>query len=226
MTTATAPVAQPARELGGLTASVERRLLLALAARVLARIGPDHLTALGLTAMLLAGLAYALSGRWPVLLLAVDVALALNWLGDSLDGTLARYRRRTRPRYGFYVDHVVDAFGALFLLLGLAASGWVTPHLAVGLLLAYLLLYVNIARAACSRGAFKISYGPFGGTELRILLGLANAAVWAWPRVSVGGATVWLFDVLLGAALVGVTVALLRSVWQNTGVLNELERLH
>ena len=158
----TAVLNQPRRELTSLTAEPERRVLLFLAARVPAAIGPDHLTVLGLFAMLAAGAAYALSARWPILLLAVNVALVLNWLGDSLDGTLARFRQRTRPRYGFYVDHMVDAFGALGLLLGLAASGWMTPGLAVSLLLAYLLLSVNIALAACSRGTFKISYGPSG----------------------------------------------------------------
>jgi len=221
----TAAVTQPTRELRSLTAEPERRLLLFLAARVPATIGPDHLTILGLLAMLAAGVSYALSARWPVLLLAVNAALVLNWAGDSLDGTLARYRQRQRPRYGFYVDHIVDAFGALFVLLGMAASGWASPWLAVALLVAYLLLSVNIALAACSRGTFKISYGPFGGTELRLLLAAANAAVWLWPQVLVAGHAVRLFDVLAGVALVGVTVALLRSTVQNTRALYELERL-
>jgi phosphatidylglycerophosphate synthase len=221
----TAVVAQPSRELKSLSAEAERRVLLLLAAKVPPAIGPDHLTVLGLLAMLAAGVAYALSARWPVLLLAVNVALLLNWLGDSLDGTLARYRQRQRPRYGFYVDHMVDAFGALFLLLGLAASGWIAPWLAVALLVAYLLLSVNIALAACSRGTFKISYGPFGGTELRILLAAANAAVWAWPQVVLAGHAFLLFDVLAVLALVGVSAALLRSTVQNTCVLYALERL-
>jgi phosphatidylglycerophosphate synthase len=223
MTTAALP--QPTRELRSLTAEPERRLLLFLAARVPAAIGPDHLTVLGLLAMFAAGVAYALSARGPVLLLAVNAALVLNWVGDSLDGTLARYRQRQRPRYGFYVDHIVDAFGALFALLGMAASGWVAPWLAVALLVAYLLLSVNIALAACSRGTFKISYGPFGGTELRILLAAANAAVWLWPQIVVAGRAVRLFDVLAGVALLGVTAALLRSTAQNTRALYELERL-
>jgi archaetidylinositol phosphate synthase len=222
MTTA---VTQPTRVLESLTADAERRLLLRLAARVPAAIGPDHLTALGLLAMLAAGIAYALSARWPVLLLAVNIALLLNWVGDSLDGTLARYRERQRPRYGFYVDHMVDAFGALFLLLGLAASGWIAPWLAVALLVAYLLLSVNIALAACSRGTFKISYGPLGGTELRMLLAAVNAAVWVWPQVVLAGHAVRLFDVLAALALVGVSGALLRSTGQNTRALYELERL-
>ena len=221
----TAVLTQPRRELTSLTAEPERRLLLFLAARVPAVVGPDHLTALGLFAMLAAGAAYALSARWPLLLLAVNALLVLNWLGDSLDGTLARYRQRTRPRYGFYVDHMVDALGATGLLLGLAASGWMTPWLAVALLLAYLLLSVNIALAACSRGTFKISYGPFGGTELRILLALANTAVWLWPQVVVGGRAVMAFDVMGGLALLGVVAALARSAVQNTCALYALERL-
>jgi phosphatidylglycerophosphate synthase len=221
----TAVLTQPRRELTSLTAEPERRALLFLAARVPAAVGPDHLTALGLAAMLAAGAAYALSARWPLLLLAVNALLVLNWLGDSLDGTLARYRQRTRPRYGFYVDHMVDALGALGLLLGLAASGWMTPWLAVALLLAYLLLSVNIALAACSRGTFKISYGPFGGTELRILLALANTAVWLWPQVVVGGRAVMAFDVMGGLALLGLVAALARSTVQNTCALYALERL-
>jgi archaetidylinositol phosphate synthase len=221
----TAVLTQPRRELTSLTAEPERRALLFLAARVPAAVGPDHLTALGLFAMLAAGAAYALSARWPLLLLAVNALLVLNWLGDSLDGTLARYRQRTRPRYGFYVDHMVDALGALSLLLGLAASGWMTPWLAVALLLAYLLLSVNIALAACSRGTFKISYGPFGGTELRILLALANTAVWLWPQVVVGGRAVMAFDVMGGLALLGLVAALVRSTVQNTCALFALERL-
>jgi archaetidylinositol phosphate synthase len=221
----TAVLDQPRRELTSLTAEPERRVLLFLAARIPAAIGPDHLTALGLFAMLAAGAAYALSARWPILLLAVNVALVLNWLGDSLDGTLARFRQRTRPRYGFYVDHMVDAFGALGLLLGLAASGWMTSGLAVSLLLAYLLLSVNIGLAACSRGTFKISYGPFGGTELRLLLALANAAVWLWPQIELAGRAILLFDVLGGLALLGVVTALVRSTIQNTCALYALERL-
>jgi phosphatidylglycerophosphate synthase len=221
----TAVLTQPRRELTSLTAEPERRALLFLAARVPAAVGPDHLTALGLVAMLAAGAAYALSARWPLLLLAVNALLVLNWLGDSLDGTLARYRQRTRPRYGFYVDHMVDALGALSLLLGLAASGWMTAWLAVALLLAYLLLSVNIALAACSRGTFKISYGPFGGTELRILLALANTAVWLWPQVVVGGRAVMAFDVMGGLALLGLVAALVRSTVQNACALYALERL-
>jgi phosphatidylglycerophosphate synthase len=220
----TAAIAPPRRELQGLTAAPERRLLLWLAARVPARIGPDHLTALGLGALVLAGAAYALSARAPALLWIVDAALVLNWLGDSLDGTLARYRERTRPRYGFYVDHMVDALGAVALLAGLAVSGRMTPALATALLVVYQLLAINIALAASSRGTFKISYGLFGGTELRIVVALVNGAAWAWPVLTIAGRTVFLFDLLGGAALAGLLVVVVRSTFQNTRALYELER--
>jgi phosphatidylglycerophosphate synthase len=221
MTTA----ATPPRELQGLTADVERRVLLFLAARVPARIGPDHLTAVGFAGMLLAGAAYAVSARTPALLLAVNGALVLNWLGDSLDGTLARYRNRQRPRYGFYVDHVVDAFGAVALLMGLAVSGWVAPTLAVALLIAYLVFSIHIALAACTRGRFKISYGALGGTELRLLLAAANTIVWAVPRVELAGRSVLVFDVIGAGALAALVAVLLRAVVQSGRALAEEERL-
>ena len=205
---------------------LEKRSLIWLAQHTPAAINSDHLTALGLVAMLGVGLSYWLAATQPLLGLSLAaVFLAINWLGDSLDGTLARYRQRTRPRYGFYVDHIVDAFGAIFVLLGLAVSGWITPGLAVAILVAYLLLSVNIALAACSRGTFKISYGPFGGTELRLLLAAVNTAVWLWPWVDVAGRSVFTFDVLGGVALGGVVLAVLRSVAQNTRALYDLERV-
>src|SRR6266446_1722554 len=126
-----------------LTASLEKRALIWLAKRTPRSIKSDHLTLLGFAAQLLAGVSYALA-RWNryALLLAI-FCLALNWLGDSLDGTLARVRNRQRPRYGFYVDHIIDSFGALFLMGGLAASGYVDWRIAMGMLVAFLLLSIE-----------------------------------------------------------------------------------
>jgi phosphatidylglycerophosphate synthase len=146
------------RELHGLTAGVEKRVLLWLAARTPAGIGPDHLTLLGLVAMAIAGAAYARSGVNAAWLHVVNACLFLNWLGDSLDGTLARFRNRLRPRYGFFVDHMVDAYGALFVLGGLGVSGLMSERIAAALLIAYLLLHVNIYLATYTLGTFKISF--------------------------------------------------------------------
>jgi hypothetical protein len=213
------------RELGGLTAAAEKRLLVWLAARMPAGVTPDHLTGLGLAAMAAAGLAYAVSRRDARWIHAVNVCLLINWFGDSLDGTLARYRQKLRPRYGFYVDHLVDAFGALFLLLGLAASGLMAERVAVALLIAYYLLNINIYLATYTLGTFKISYGAVGGTELRILLVLANLTALWLPEVWLLGAPRRLFDLIGLAGTAGLAVTIVRSAVWCTRTLYRLERV-
>jgi phosphatidylglycerophosphate synthase len=217
-------VGEVRRELTGLTSRLERQALVWLAARTPAGIGPDHLTILGVAGLGLAGSAYAASCRWPWLLLAVNVGLALNWLGDSLDGTLARHRKRTRPRYGHYVDHVVDGLGAVALLGGLAASGWITPSVAIGLLVAHLLFLIHMGYAAHTTGRFTMSYGGVGGTELRIALAVVNAVVLIWPTVILGGVTVLLLDVLGAAALLGMAFLLVHAVWETAVTLDRADR--
>jgi archaetidylinositol phosphate synthase len=213
------------RELRGLTAAVEKKVLWWLAARTPAWITPDHLTGLGLLGMLLGGLAYWASADRPVWLHVVNVGLVMNWLGDSLDGTLARYRRRCRPRYGFYVDHLVDAFGALFLIGGLALSGHMSAGIAAALLIAYFLVSIDIYLATYALGVFKISFGPFGGTELRLVMMLANLALAAHPRLTLLGRPVALFDVMGAAAIAALALVLAVSTARNVRALYELERL-
>ena len=195
------------RHLAGLTARAEKRALLWIAPRVPGRVTSDHLTLLGLAGMAACGALYAASGQHTWLLLLVNVGLAVNWLGDSLDGTLARYRHVERPRFGFYVDHLVDAFGALFVLGGLALSGLMSPLVAAGFLVAYYLLAIETYLATYAIGRFKISWGPVGGTELRILLATVNAFVLFRPRVVVGGDAWLVFDVL-GALAAGALATL------------------
>ncbi len=142
-----------------LLAAIEKRCLIAMARRLPDWVGSDHLTALGAVAMLGAGMAFWLGGRYPLALLAVVVLLAVNWFGDSLDGTLARVRHQERPRYGFYVDHVLDVLGILFLFAGLVAGGFMTPIAGAGFLLAYYLLTIEIALATHTVGTFKICTG-------------------------------------------------------------------
>ena len=222
---AEATLFQDARRELGLTGSLEKRILLWLAARMPAAVGSDHLTALGFAAMLGAGATYALSGGRPWLLLAVNALLVVNWFGDSLDGTLARYRNRCRPRYGFYVDHVVDMFGALFLLGGLALSPWMSAWAAAAVLVAYFMLAIHVYLATYSLGVFKIAFGGLGGTELRLVLAAVNVLVFFIPRVVVGGATVLLLDVVGALVAVALTVMLLVAVVRVTRTLFELERL-
>ena len=168
---------------GNFLAAAEKRVLVWMAERTPAWINPDHLTLLGFGAQVMAGVAYALS-RWNrYWLLAATGFLALNWLGDSLDGTLARVRQRQRPRYGFYVDHMADSFGALALMLGLAVSRYMHPYVAAGLLVGFLLLSVQSYLATYTLGEFRLSFWSFGPTELRILLAVGNLALLRWPTV-------------------------------------------
>ena len=214
---------QAERHLAGLTARAEKRALLWLAPRVPGRVTSDHLTLLGLVSMAAGGLLYAASGRWPWLLLLVNVALAFNWLGDSLDGTLARHRRVERPRFGFYVDHLVDAFGAVFLLGGLAVSGLMSPLVALGFLAAYFLLSIETYLATYAIGRFRISWGPIGGTELRILLAALNGLVLFRPRLSLGGTSWLLFDVLGVGASAGLVALAVVAGLRGTRELARIE---
>ena len=196
------------RVLVSVLAPAEKKTLQFLAARMPARINSDHLTALALLAMLGAGLSYWYASVSPVGLVMVAVCLAVNWFGDSLDGTLARYRHHQRPRYGYYVDHIVDAFGALFLLGGLALSGFMSPIVAMGLLVAYLMLSAEVYLAAHSLGEFKITYFQMGPTELRILLAIGTLWLFVRQSVVIAGHTYRMFDVggVIGIAGMFITL--------------------
>lgn len=177
-----------------ITSAFERRALLYLAARMPAKVNSDHLTRLGFISMFLAGASYALV-RWSSLgLLLATIFLAFNWFGDSLDGTLARVRNCQRPRYGFYVDHVIDSIGALFLMSGLAVSGALDWRVAAGMLVAFLLLSIESYLAAYTLGVFRMSFAKFGPTEIRILLAFANVGLWLCPGAKVPGLSWRVFD--------------------------------
>lgn len=205
-------------------AAIERRALHWLAVRMPERIGPDQLTILGLVAQIAAGGCYAWAARDRYALLGVIVCLALNWLGDSLDGTLARVRGRQRPRYGFYVDHMVDSIGALALMGGLALSGYMHPRIAIGLLVAFLMLSIQSYLATHALGEFRLSFWRFGPTELRILLAIGNLALFWKPVVHVLGRHFRLFDVGGAIGLAGMTLMLIAFTLQNTMRLYREER--
>ena len=206
-------------------AAMEKKTLLWLAARTPAWINSDHLTVLGLASMAGAGLGYWWAKSTSFGLAAVTIFLALNWLGDSLDGTLARYRNCQRPRYGFYVDHIVDAFGALFLLSGLALSGYMSPFIAIGLLVAFLMLSVEVHLTTYTLGDFKISYFKMGPTELRLLLCIGNVALLYKPVVHLLGHVWRLFDVGGAVGIAGMFIVLVVSVARNTMKLYRREPL-
>lgn len=211
------------REHRSILAASEKRLLIFIAERLPQSINSDHLTALALAAIGMAGAAFA-AARWDRRALwLVVVALALNWFGDSLDGTLARVRRAERPRYGFYVDHVLDIAGTSLLLAGLACSPFMTPIVALGVLIAYLLVAGEVFLATAVRGVFKMSVGGVGPTELRIILAAGALALLRDPHVSIGPLTVPLFDLGGALAAAGLVAVFVVSVLRNTRVLAAAE---
>lgn len=193
-------------------ARFEKKCLLAIAARLPRWVTSDQLTVLSLLAMLGAGLSYWMARTDRRGLLLVIVWLAVNWFGDSLDGTLARFRNQQRPRYGFYVDHVVDSFGALFLFMGLALSGYMSPMVAAGLLIAYYILSIEVYLAAYTVGTFHMSFGGVGPTELRILLSVGNLALYFHPGVPLVHVTVVVFNLFDVGGLIGMIGMLLMAV--------------
>jgi phosphatidylglycerophosphate synthase len=211
------------RVLTSVLAPLEKRCLIWLATRMPTRVNSDHLTALALVAMLGAGLSYWLARVTPVGLVLVVVFLAVNWFGDSLDGTLARVRHHERPRYGFYVDHVVDALGAAFLLGGLALSGYMSPVVALALLSAYLMLCAEAYLATHCLGTFTISFMKVGPTELRILLSIGTLALLWRQTATVFGHQYLLFDIggVIGA--IGLVVSFVGIAVKNTRALYQAE---
>lgn len=208
-----------------ISASLEKRVLVWLAERTPAWINSDHLTVLGAAAMFLAGASYAAARWYPAGLLLATLCLALNWLGDSLDGTLARVRNRQRPRYGFYVDHVIDTFGAFFLMAGLAISGYLHWGIAIGMLFAFLMFSIEVYLATYTLGNFQLSYWKLGPTEIRILLAIGNLVLYFQPELRVLGARFRLFDVGGVIAIVTMMTMLLVAVVKHTIRLYREERL-
>jgi archaetidylinositol phosphate synthase len=208
-----------------LLSGVEKRALIWMAERMPSFINSDHLTLVGLLAMLGAGAGYWLSGGNTAWLWVVNGMILLNWAGDSLDGTLARVRNRQRPRYGFYVDHVIDAVSAVLLLGGLALSGYMSATVAVGLLVAFLLLAVESYLATYTLGTFHLSHGLFSPTELRLLLMIGNVALFVRTEATILDGRYLLFDV---GGVIGVAGMLLLFAWaaiRNTTALYCQERL-
>ncbi len=208
-----------------ITARLEKRLLVWMAERMPAAINSDHLTLLGFVAQFLAGASYALARFSPRWLIATNVFIVLNWLGDSMDGTLARVRNQQRPRYGFYVDHVVDTFGAVFLMGGLALSGYLHWTVAAAMLVAFLMCSIEVYLTTYTLGRFQLSYGKFGPTEIRVALCVGNLVLMYKPWVHFFGHYLRLFDVGGTIAALVMLAIMVISTIRHTRRLYREERL-
>jgi phosphatidylglycerophosphate synthase len=224
-TTAQASAAHT-RDNRGWLARAEKQTLIWLAHRLPAWVNSDHLSAVGLLGMIATGAAFAAGGTYKWALALVVVALAVNWFGDSLDGTLARVRNRQRPRYGYYLDHALDVLGTSFLFGGLALGGLMNPIVAMTLLAAYFAVMAEVFLATNARGVFRMSFLGFGPTELRVVLSIGALALLRDPRVVIGGLGPFqLFDVGGVVAIAGLALTFLVSSAANARALYAEEPL-
>lgn len=209
------PQATHVRVHGSVLAEAEKRLLVWLAHRLPRRLNADHLTAIGAFGTMAAGAAFAAAAWDRRVLWLVPVMLAVNWFGDSLDGTLARVRRQERPRYGYYVDHVLDAVGFACLFGGLILGGHMSVSLGLGFLATYYLLVAEISMATHARGTFKMAFMKVGPTELRILLAAGTIQSMRSGVVSIAGHQWLLFDVGGAVAIAGLLTAFVVAAVRN-----------
>ncbi|MDD4961663.1 MAG: CDP-alcohol phosphatidyltransferase family protein, partial [Candidatus Marinimicrobia bacterium] len=156
---------------------VEKPLLQWLVARLPRRVKPDHLTILGLLGSLMTGLGYYLSSYHNAFLWLSSFGLFVNWFGDSLDGTLARYRKIERPRYGFYIDHAIDTITMVLIGIGAGLSPYARFDIALFALIGYLMMSILVYLNTFVSGVFRISFYGFGPTEIRIFIVLINTII-------------------------------------------------
>lgn len=209
------------RQHNSILAVAEKRALIWMAGRLPRWVNSDHLSALGLASMAGAGAAFVFAASDPAAGASLVVlCLLLNWFGDSLDGTLARVRDQQRPRYGYYVDHVIDLAGTALLFTGVAVSGYMTPAIAVLVVAAYFLVSAETYLATHARGVFKMAFLGVGPTELRILLAAGALALINTPTVSpfgVGPMALWDVGGVIGS--IGMLVAFVVSSARNVRAL-------
>ena len=165
------------REPNFLFARMERRLLPWLAGRLPRWILPDDMTAVGVLAAFGVCAAYQLSNEDSAWLWAASALLVVQWLGDSLDGTLARVRGIQRPKYGFYLDHMVDAIATAAIGIGLGLSPFMLLSIGTLIVVAYLILSINVYLESMAFGRFRLGYGYLGPTEIRAILIALNTAL-------------------------------------------------
>lgn len=187
----------------------ERRVLDWLCRRMPAGVTSDALTALGVVGAGLCCLGYALSGSSRAWLWLAVLGMALNWLGDSLDGSLARFRNRQRPKYGFFLDHMTDTLAMGLVVMGIGLSPYVSLATALAALAAYYAMTILTMATCLATGVFRISFGGLGPTEIRLIIAGCTVAAIALPIpfYTVAGLSLSVYDLIMAAVTVLLVVA-------------------
>jgi archaetidylinositol phosphate synthase len=202
-------------------AANERRLLTWLAARMPPSVTPDRLTSVGFSGGVIVGASYALSTWSPIWLWVAVAGYFINWFGDSLDGSLARFRKIERPNFGYFIDHSTDALGNMVMLLGLGLSPYLRLDVTMFGLGAYLLLSIHTFLAARVIGEFRLSYIASGPTELRIVMIIMTIAMFVMGPGLVQGTLLSPFDWFIGGL---ACIMVLIFIVQTTITARELLR--
>jgi len=189
---------------------LERPALRWLAAHMPAWVNPDILTGVGILGSVVTFFSYWLTNINANFLWLASLGLVINWFGDSLDGTLARYRKIERPKYGFFVDHTVDAMSTLLVVFGLGLSPYVRFEIACLALVSYLLMSVLVYIRTYVDGVFKISYGKFGPTEVRLIVIIANTVIYFVGNPVI---TLWFGAISIYDLIAGIVAALLAVIF-------------
>lgn len=180
---------------------IEKKALLWMAPRVPSYVNSDHLTFFGFFGAVLSGLGYVLSNWNENFLWLASLGLVINWLGDSLDGTLARVRNAQRPTYGFFIDHSIDGLTILAICLGAGLSPYLSFSVAMLVLSGYLLMSVLTYINTYLKGEFKISYQSLGPTEFRLIIIVINTVFYfnpdgALPKYSLANTSFSNYDIV------------------------------
>ena len=209
-----------------LLGSLERPALRWLAAHSPGWMTPDILTGIGTIGAFIIFISYALSSVSPAFLWLASLGLLINWYGDSLDGTLARYRNIQRPKYGFFVDHTVDAFNEMLIVLGLGLSPFISFDVAALALIGYLLMSVFVYVRTFVDGVFQISYGKFGPTEVRVIIVILNTLMFFFvaPTITLPFGTFTLYDGIVGLIAAILIMLFVVSSWKKAKELSQIDQ--
>jgi archaetidylinositol phosphate synthase len=199
---------------------LEKPVLQILASKMPRWVTPDVLTAVGILGAMIIFISYCLTNLDRNFLWLVDLGFAINWFGDSLDGTLARYRKIERPKYGFFLDHTVDAFNEFIIVMGLGLSPYVNFAIACLGLIGYLLLSVLVYVRTAVDGVFQISYGQLGPTEVRIIFILLNTIMYfmGFPKITLPFGVLSVYDLI-----VGILAAILILIFIGSSIKSGIE---
>jgi len=202
----------------------EKKVLIWMGERTPAWISPDMLTFFGLFGMILSGYGYFMAYKSGWFLTLASIGMFINWVGDSLDGTLARVRKKERPKFGYYLDHLIDAFGIAALIFGVAYSGMVTqPYIWLFLCL-FFIASINVYLATHTIEVFKISYLKVSTTEARVLLVIMNIFLVYAKTVQINGHQVLVLDIFAIIGIFFMFIAIVRSAYKNLSQLDKAER--